>query len=119
MKTKNSEGIVITDPANTSATNYTVGRYVYKENKDSKFYWSKDWKITPPIEIRINNEDVNNIISTQASSYFRRKDEFGNTVVGQVQIEYNKMGACNVWDILNMNNFIYSITLKLYSKISF
>ncbi|WP_400249418.1 hypothetical protein, partial [Spiroplasma sp. ald] len=23
-----------------------------------------------------------------------------------VQIEYNKMGKCNVWDILNMNNFI-------------
>ncbi|MBW3059601.1 MAG: hypothetical protein CXB60_11375 [Spiroplasma poulsonii] len=104
-KQKNSEGIVITDPYTTSRTNYTVGRYVYKEDKDSKFYWSKNWKITPPSEVKVNNEDVNNIISTQASSYFRRKDEFGNTV-GQVQIEYNKMGSCNVWDILNINNFI-------------
>ncbi len=104
-KQKNSEGIVITDPATTSATNSTVGRNIHKENKDSKFYWSKDWKITPPNKIKVNGGNVDNIISTQASSYFRRKDEFGNTV-GQVQIEYNKMGACNVWDILNMNNFI-------------
>ncbi|WP_342256249.1 hypothetical protein [Spiroplasma endosymbiont of Poecilobothrus nobilitatus] len=104
-KQKNSEGIVITDPSTTSATNYTVGRNIHKENKDSKFYWSKDWKITPPSKIKVNGGTVDNIISTQASSYFRRKDEFGNTV-GQVQIEYNKMGACNIWDILNMNNFI-------------
>ncbi|UZQ30667.1 MAG: hypothetical protein OHM56_03810 [Spiroplasma phoeniceum] len=104
-KQKNSEGIVITDPTTTSLSNSTVGRYVYKEDKDSKFYWSKDWMITPPEKVKIKNEDVNNIISTQASSYFRRKDEFGNTL-GQVQIEYNKMGSCNVWDILNMNNFI-------------
>ncbi|UZQ30617.1 MAG: hypothetical protein OHM56_03540 [Spiroplasma phoeniceum] len=104
-KQKNSEGIAITDPSTTSATNSTVGRYVYKEDNESKFYWSKNWMITPPEKVKIKNEDVNNIISTQASSYFRRKDEFGNTV-GSVQIEYNKMGACNVWDILNMNNFI-------------
>ncbi|WP_338992572.1 hypothetical protein [Spiroplasma endosymbiont of Seladonia tumulorum] len=104
-KQKNSEGIVITDPTTTSSSNSTVGRNIYKEDKDSKFYWSKDWKITPPAKIKTNGGTVNNIISTQASSYFKRKDEFGNTV-GQVQIEYNKMGACNVWDILNMNNFI-------------
>ncbi|WP_253301157.1 hypothetical protein [Spiroplasma endosymbiont of Phyllotreta cruciferae] len=104
-KQKNSEGIVITDPTTTSATNSTVGRNIHKEDKDSKFYWSKDWKITPPAKIKTNGGTVDNIISTQASSYFRRKNEFGNTV-GQVQIEYNKMGACNVWDILNMNNFI-------------
>ncbi|UZQ29085.1 MAG: hypothetical protein OHM56_07570 [Spiroplasma phoeniceum] len=104
-KQKNSEGVVITDPSATSATNSTVGRYVYKEGQDSKFYWSKDWKIAPSDKIKVNNENVNNIISTQASSYFRRKDEFGNTV-GIVQFEYNKMGECNVWDILNMNNFI-------------
>ncbi len=104
-KQKNSEGIVITDPATTSATNSSVGRNIHKENKDSKFYWSKNWKITPPSKIKTNGGIVDNIISTQASSYFRRKDEFGNTV-GSVQIEYNKMGACNVWDILNMNNFI-------------
>ncbi|RUO85968.1 hypothetical protein, partial [Spiroplasma endosymbiont of Megaselia nigra] len=102
---KNSEGIVITDPSTTSATNSTVGRNIHKEDKDSKFYWSKDWKITPPAKIKTNSGTVDNIISTQASSYFRRKDEFGNTV-GQVQIEYNKMGKCNVWDILNINNFI-------------
>ncbi|RUP70444.1 hypothetical protein D6D54_09580, partial [Spiroplasma poulsonii] len=65
-KQKNSEGIVITDPYTTSRTNSTVGRYVYKEDKDSKFYWSKNWKITPPSEVKVNNEDVNNIISTQA-----------------------------------------------------
>ncbi len=104
-KQKNSEGIVITDPSTTSSTNSSVGRYVHQENNNSKFYWSKDWKITPPNKIKVNSGTVDNIISTQASSYFRRKDEFGNTV-GQVQIEYNKMGACNVWDILNMNNFI-------------
>ncbi|MFW4370986.1 MAG: hypothetical protein EHV01_003475, partial [Spiroplasma sp. hy2] len=104
-KQKNSEGIVITDKASSTATNPTVGTTIHKENNDSKFYWSKNWMITPPDKVKVNNEDVNNIISTQASSYFRRKDEFGNTV-GQVQIEYNKMGACNVWDILNMNNFI-------------
>ncbi|MBW3058939.1 MAG: hypothetical protein CXB60_07795 [Spiroplasma poulsonii] len=104
-KQKNSEGIVITDPSTTSASNSTVGRNIHKENKDSKFYWSKDWKITPPSKIKTNGGTVDNIISTQASSYFRRKDEFGNTV-GSVQIEYNKMGSCNVWDILNMNNFI-------------
>ncbi|MBW3058564.1 MAG: hypothetical protein CXB60_05570 [Spiroplasma poulsonii] len=102
---KNSEGIVITDKASSTATNPTVGTTIHKEDNDSKFYWSKNWMITPPDKVKVNNEDVNNIISTQASSYFRRKDEFGNTV-GQVQIEYNKMGACNVWDILNMNNFI-------------
>lgn len=104
-KQKNSEGIVITDPANTSSSNSSVGRNIHTEDKNSKFYWSKDWKITPPSKIKTNGGTVDNIISTQASSYFRRKDEFGNTV-GQVQIEYNKMGACNVWDILNMNNFI-------------
>ncbi len=104
-KQKNSEDIIITDPVTTSASNSTVGRNIHKEDKDSKFYWYKDWMITPPDKIKVNNEDVNNIISTQASSYFRRKDEFSNTV-GQVQIEYNKMGKCNVWDILNMNNFI-------------
>ncbi|KAF0852118.1 hypothetical protein [Spiroplasma poulsonii] len=102
---KNSEGIVITDPATTSASNSTVGRNIHKEDNDSKFYWSKSWKITPPNKVKVNSGNVDNIISTQASSYFRRKDEFGNTV-GQVQIEYNKMGACNIWDILNMNNFI-------------
>ncbi len=82
MKTskKNSEGIVITDPDTTSSKNYTVGRNIHKEDKDSKFYWSKDWMITPPNNIKVNNEDVNNIISTQVSSYFRIKDEFGNTV---------------------------------------
>ncbi|WP_425377878.1 hypothetical protein [Spiroplasma endosymbiont of Polydrusus pterygomalis] len=104
-KQKNSEGIVITDQEKSTATNPTVGTTINEENKDSKFYWSKDWKITPPSKIEVKGGIVNNIISTQASSYFRRKDEFGNTV-GQVQIEYNKMGACNVWDILNMNNFI-------------
>ncbi|PQM31426.1 hypothetical protein [Spiroplasma poulsonii] len=104
-KQKNSEGIVITDPTTTSATNSSVGRNIHKEDKNSKFYWSKDWKITPPNKIKVNGGNVDNIISTQASSYFRRKDEFGNTV-GQVQIEYSKMGSCNVWDILNMNNFI-------------
>jgi hypothetical protein len=102
---KNSEGIVITDKASSTATNPTVGTTIHKEDNNSKFYWSKNWMITPPNKIKVNNENVNNIISTQASSYFRRKDEFGNTV-GQVQIEYSKMGACNVWDILNMNNFI-------------
>ncbi|WP_338954798.1 hypothetical protein [Spiroplasma endosymbiont of Polydrusus cervinus] len=121
-KQKNSEGIVITDPATTSVTNPTVGRYVNEEYNNSEFYWSKYWKITPPNKIKTNGGTVDNIISTQASSYFRRKDEFGNTV-GSVQIEYNKMGACNVWDILNMNNFInrqiYNITFKLYTKISF
>ncbi|UNF62648.1 hypothetical protein [Spiroplasma poulsonii] len=104
-KQKNSEGIVITDKASSTATNPTVGTTIHKEDKDSKFYWSKDWKITPPSKIKTNGGTVDNIISTQASSYFRRKDEFGNTV-GSVQIEYNKMGKCNVWDILNINNFI-------------
>ncbi|WP_425378313.1 hypothetical protein [Spiroplasma endosymbiont of Polydrusus pterygomalis] len=104
-KQKNSEGIVITDQESSTATNPAVGTTINEENKDSKFYWSKNWKITPPSQIKVNSGDVNNIISTQASSYFRRKDEFGNTV-GSVQIEYNKMGSCNVWDILNMNNFI-------------
>ncbi|WP_424526442.1 hypothetical protein [Spiroplasma endosymbiont of Glossina fuscipes fuscipes] len=102
---KNSEGIVITDPTTTSATNSSVGRNIHTEDDSSKFYWSKNWKITPPNKVKVNSGNVDNIISTQASSYFRRKDEFGNTV-GQVQIEYNKMGKCNVWDILNMNNFI-------------
>ncbi|WP_425380053.1 hypothetical protein [Spiroplasma endosymbiont of Stenodema calcarata] len=102
---KNSEGIVITDPTTTSATNSNVGRNIHTENKESKFYWSKNWNITPPNKIKVNSGNVDNIISTQASSYFRRKDEFGNTV-GQVQFEYNKMGSCNVWDILNINNFI-------------
>ncbi|WP_253301032.1 hypothetical protein [Spiroplasma endosymbiont of Phyllotreta cruciferae] len=104
-KQKNSEGIVITDPSTTSASNSTVGRNIHKEDKESKFYWSKNWNITPPSKIKTNGGTIDNIISTQASSYFRRKDEFGNTV-GQVQIEYNKMGSCNVWDILNVNNFI-------------
>ncbi|RUP74906.1 hypothetical protein D6D54_09270, partial [Spiroplasma poulsonii] len=104
-KQKNSEGIVITDPATTSSTNSSVGRNIHTEDKDSKFYWSKNWKITPPNKIKVNSGTVDNIISTQASSYFRRKDEFGNTV-GQVQFEYNKMGTSNVWDILNINNFI-------------
>ncbi|WP_425378772.1 hypothetical protein [Spiroplasma endosymbiont of Polydrusus pterygomalis] len=104
-KQKNSEGIVITDNASSTATNPVVGTTINEENKDSKFYWSKDWKITPPSQIEVKGGKVDNIISTQASSYFRRKDEFGNTV-GSVQIEYNKMGSCNVWDILNMNNFI-------------
>ncbi|WP_425377895.1 hypothetical protein [Spiroplasma endosymbiont of Polydrusus pterygomalis] len=104
-KQKNSEGIVITDQESSTATNPTVGKTIKEENNDSKFYWSKNWKITPPSKIKVNSGDVNNIISTQVSSYFRRKDEFGNTV-GSVQIEYNKMGSCNVWDILNMNNFI-------------
>ncbi|WP_425378138.1 hypothetical protein [Spiroplasma endosymbiont of Polydrusus pterygomalis] len=104
-KQKNSEGIVITDNASSTATNPVVGTTINEENNDSKFYWSKNWKITPPSQIEVKGGKVDNIISTQASSYFRRKDEFGNTV-GSVQIEYNKMGACNVWDILNMNNFI-------------
>ncbi|WP_400249468.1 hypothetical protein, partial [Spiroplasma sp. ald] len=102
---KNSEGIVITDKASSTATNPTVGTTINEENNNSEFYWSKSWKITPPNKVKVNSGNVDNIISTQASSYFRRKDEFGNTV-GQVQIEYNKMGKCNVWDILNMNNFI-------------
>ncbi|WP_338992387.1 hypothetical protein [Spiroplasma endosymbiont of Seladonia tumulorum] len=63
------------------------------------------WKLIDGENIYDISVTINNIISTQALSYFRRKDEFGNTV-GQVQIEYNKMGKCNVWDILNMNNFI-------------
>ncbi len=104
-KQKNSEGIVITDKASSTATNPTVGTTIHTEDKNSKFYLSKDWKITSPAKIKTNGGNVDNIISTQASSYFRRKDEFGNTV-GQVQIEYNKMGSCNFWDILNMNNFI-------------
>ncbi len=104
-KQKNSGGIVITDKASSTATNPTVGTTIHTEDKNSKFYLSKDWKITSPAKIKTNGGNVDNIISTQASSYFRRKDEFGNTV-GQVQIEYNKMGSCNVWDILNMNNFI-------------
>ncbi|AXF96864.1 hypothetical protein [Spiroplasma phoeniceum] len=102
---KNSEGIVITDKATTTATNPTVGTTIKEEDNNSEFYWSKSWKITPPNKVKVNESNKDNIISTQASSYFRRKDEFGNTV-GQVQIEYNKMGSCNVWDILNMNNFI-------------
>ncbi|MBW3059376.1 MAG: hypothetical protein CXB60_10235 [Spiroplasma poulsonii] len=40
-KQKNSEGIVITDPATTSSTNSSVGRNIHTEDKDSKFYWSK------------------------------------------------------------------------------
>ncbi len=119
---KNSEGIVITDKVSSTATNPTVGTTIHKEDNDSKFYWSKNWMITPPDKIKVNNEDVNNIISTQASSYFRRKDEFSNTV-GQVQIEYNKMGACNVWDILNINNFINrqitALTLNYTQKLVF
>ncbi|MBW3058201.1 MAG: hypothetical protein CXB60_03430 [Spiroplasma poulsonii] len=102
---KNSEGIVITDKASSTATNPTVGTTINEENNNSELYWSKTWKIIPPNKVKVNSGNVDNIISTQASSYFRRKDEFGNTV-GQVQFEYNKMGACNVWDILNMNNFI-------------
>ncbi|PQP79206.1 hypothetical protein C6B38_02075, partial [Spiroplasma sp. ChiS] len=85
--------------------NPTVGTTISEENSNSKPYWSKSWKITPPNKVKVNSGNVDNIISTQASSYFRRKDEFGNTI-GQVQIEYNKMGSCNIWDILNMNNFI-------------
>ncbi len=75
-KQKNSEGIVITDPTTTSASNSTVGRYVYKEDRDSKFYWSKDWKIKQPEKIKTSGGTVNNIISTQgaALSYFIRKD---------------------------------------------
>ncbi len=73
-KHKNSEGIIITDPTTTSLSNSTVGININKEDKDSKFYWSKNWMITPPNNIKVNNEDVNNIISTRASSYFRRKD---------------------------------------------
>ncbi|QED24976.1 hypothetical protein [Spiroplasma citri] len=102
---KNSEGIVITDKVTSTATNPTVGTTINEEDNNSEFYWSKSWKITPPNKVKVNSGSVDNIISTQASSYFRRKDEFGNTV-GQVQIEYNKMGSCNVWDILNINNFI-------------
>ncbi|MBW3057640.1 hypothetical protein D6D54_04905 [Spiroplasma poulsonii] len=109
---KNSEGIVITDKASSTATNPTVGTTINEEDNNSEFYWSKSWKITPPNKVKVNNGNVDNIISTQASSYFRRKDKFGNTV-GQVQIEYNKMGACNVWDILNMNNFINRQTTVL------
>ncbi|PQM30165.1 hypothetical protein [Spiroplasma poulsonii] len=104
MKSKNSEGIVITDKAVQQQLIHCWNN-INEENNNSEFYWSKSWKITPPNKIKVNSGNVDNIISTQASSYFRRKDEFGNTV-GQVQIEYNKMGACNVWDILNMNNFI-------------
>ncbi|WP_338955965.1 hypothetical protein [Spiroplasma endosymbiont of Polydrusus cervinus] len=74
----------MTDQASSTATNPTVGKTTHRENIDSKFYWSKDWKITPPNKIKVNGGTVDNIISTQASSYFRRKDEFGNTV-GQVQ----------------------------------
>ncbi len=102
---KNNEGMVITDKASSTATNPTVGTTIKEENSNSKPYWSKSWMITPPNQVKVNSGTVNNIISTQASSYFRRKDEFGNTI-GSVQIEYNKMGSCNVWDILNMNNFI-------------
>ncbi|WP_338991043.1 hypothetical protein [Spiroplasma endosymbiont of Seladonia tumulorum] len=102
---KNNEGMIITDKASSTATNPTVGTTIKEENSNSKPYWSKNWMITPPDKVKVNSGTINNIISTHASSYFRRKDEFGNTV-GQVQIEYNKMGACNVWDILNMNNFI-------------
>ncbi|WP_424525589.1 hypothetical protein [Spiroplasma endosymbiont of Glossina fuscipes fuscipes] len=102
---KNNEGMVITDKASSTATNPTVGTTIKEENENSKPYWSKNWKITPPNKVKVNSGNVDNIISTQASSYFRRKDEFGN-IIGQVQIEYNKMGKCNVWDILNMNNFI-------------
>ncbi|MBW3057838.1 hypothetical protein D6D54_00705 [Spiroplasma poulsonii] len=102
---KNNEGMIITDKASSTATNPTVGTTIKEENSNSKPYWSKSWMITLPNQVKVNSGTVNNIISTQASSYFRRKDEFGNTV-GQVQIEYNKMGSCNVWDILNMNNFI-------------
>ncbi|WP_419334154.1 hypothetical protein [Spiroplasma endosymbiont of Sarcophaga variegata] len=109
---KNSEGIVITDPTTTSATNSSVGRNIHTEDDNSKFYWSKNWNITPPNKVKVNSGNVDNIISTQASSYFRRKDEFGNTV-GQVQFEYNKMGTSNVWDILNMNNFINRQTTVL------
>ncbi|WP_338990213.1 hypothetical protein [Spiroplasma endosymbiont of Seladonia tumulorum] len=102
---KNNEGMIITDKASSTATNPTVKTTIKEENSNSKPYWSKNWMITPPDKVKVNSGTINNIISIQASSYFRRKDEFGNTV-GQVQIEYNKMGACNVWDILNMNNFI-------------
>ncbi|WP_253301259.1 hypothetical protein [Spiroplasma endosymbiont of Phyllotreta cruciferae] len=74
---------------------------IHKEDKDSKFYWSKDWKITPPSKIKTNGGTIDNIISTQASSYFRRKDEFGNTV-GQVQIR-------NIikWALLMLRYFKY------------
>ncbi|WP_253301025.1 hypothetical protein [Spiroplasma endosymbiont of Phyllotreta cruciferae] len=61
-KQKNSEGIVITDPTTTSYSNSTVGRNIHKEDKDSKFYWSKDWKITPPTKIKTNGGTVDNII---------------------------------------------------------
>ncbi|AXF96331.1 putative adhesin P123 [Spiroplasma phoeniceum P40] len=104
---KNNEGMImiITDKTTSTATNPTVGTTISEEGANSKPYWSKSWKITPPNKVKVNSGTINNIISTQASSYFRRKDEFGNTI-GQVQIEYNKMGLCNIWDILNMNNFI-------------
>ncbi len=74
-KQENSEGIVITDPSTTSASNYTVGRNINKEDKDSKFHWSKNRKITSPTKIKTNGSTVDNIISTQAASYFRRKYE--------------------------------------------
>ncbi len=52
-KPKNSEGIVITDPTTTSLSNSAVDRNVHKENKYSKFYWSKNWMITPPEKVKI------------------------------------------------------------------
>ncbi|WP_151202531.1 hypothetical protein [Spiroplasma phoeniceum] len=102
---KNNESMIITDKTASAATNSTVGTTINEDGANSKPYWSKSWKITPPNKVKVNSGTINNIISTQASSYFRRKDEFGNTI-GQVQIEYNKMGSCNIWNILNMNNFI-------------
>ncbi|PQM30003.1 hypothetical protein [Spiroplasma poulsonii] len=111
MKKKNSEGILITDPATTSASNSTVGRNIHKEDKDSKFYWSKDWKITPPNKIKVNSGNVDNIISTQASSYFRRKDEFGNTL-GSVQIEYNRLLALLV---KKLQIFVKKILIEKYN----
>ncbi len=44
-------------------------------------------------------------------------------LLDKVQIEYNKMVAYNVWDILNMNNFINSqiaaLTLNYTQKLVF
>ncbi|PQM29720.1 hypothetical protein [Spiroplasma poulsonii] len=71
-KQKNSEGIVITDPTTTSATNSSVGRNIHKEDKNSKFYWSKDWKNTTK-QNKSKWRNVDNIISTQASSYLEEK----------------------------------------------
>ncbi|WP_348735039.1 hypothetical protein [Spiroplasma endosymbiont of Ammophila pubescens] len=77
---KNNDGMIITDKASSTATNPTVGTTIKEEDKNSKPYWSKNWMITPPDKVKVSSGTINNIISTQASSYFRRKDEFGNTI---------------------------------------